>query len=350
MGKNKKKHGNKPAVKRVEQVLNDFSSLSEKYGSGGNKDAPGGQKPQDKATAASQVVTPPPVQAAASQNRRTGKGLLVPSDTWAHFSDPKEMSVEMIDNLSLRYNKYLNYDGEDKALVKLNFEGKKFDDWKFNSEEIQRVSSKLADSAEKISPLKPVIMRMTTDWRVAMGLGTSSVLENALSFHHVYGFPYIPGQSFKGAIRSFVINMYFGKESEALQDLLFCTLFGSDDKGVTGERAGELIFFDVYPCTPPKIEKDILNPHYTPYYRDGSHSKPPGDYYSPIPVEFLTVKATTYNFIVALPKDGDKEFSNEKWGSTTKRKLVTEWIEKALSIFGIGAKTAVGYGRFSKKS
>ncbi len=350
MGKNKKKHRSQPPVKREEQVFNDFSALSETHGSGSTKDVPKDQKPKDKAPVASQGATPTSSRPGAVQTVRSGRGLLIPTDTWAHFSDPEEMSVEKIDNLALRYNKYLNYEGEANPLVKLNFENKTFDDWEFNSEEIQRVSSQLANSAEKISPVKPVIMRMTTDWRVAMGLGSSSVLENALSFHHVYGFPYIPGQSFKGAIRSFVINMYFGKESDALQNLLFCTLFGSDEKGVTGERAGELIFFDVYPATPPKIEKDILNPHYNPYYKDGAHPKPPGDYYSPVPVAFLTVKATTYNFIVVLPKDGDNEFNDSIWGSTTKRKLVTDWIGKALSIFGIGAKTAVGYGRFSKKN
>jgi len=277
-----------------------------------------------------------------------GKKMLIPADTSKYFNVPAGLRVDEIENLALRYNKYLIYE-EDKKLHETNFKDENFAQWKFDEGEIKVVASNLIDAAKSVSTTEPLILPLSTDWRVAMGLGAASVLENALSFHHVYGFPYIPGQSFKGAIRSFVINMYFGSESDALQNVRFCTLFGSDDKGVTKERAGELIFFDVYPSTAPKIEMDILNPHYPDYYRD-KNPKPPGDYYSPVPVNFLTVKATTYNFIVFIPKDGDEKIEDKIWGSTTKQKLVTEWIGKALSIFGIGAKTAVGYGRFSKIS
>ena len=65
-------------------------------------------------------------------------------------------------------------------------------------------------------------------------------------------------------------------------------LFGPHSEA-TGDQAdtGALIVFDALPLTVPKLEVDIMNPHYGPYYED--RTRPPADYYSPNPVFFLTV-------------------------------------------------------------
>jgi len=42
---------------------------------------------------------------------------------------------------------------------------------------------------------------LKVDWRFVIGLGNPSVLDTGLRLHPIYGFPYLPGQGLKGAIR-----------------------------------------------------------------------------------------------------------------------------------------------------
>jgi len=42
---------------------------------------------------------------------------------------------------------------------------------------------------------------LKVDWRFVIGLGNPSVFETGLRLHSIYGFPYLPGQGLKGAIR-----------------------------------------------------------------------------------------------------------------------------------------------------
>lgn len=42
---------------------------------------------------------------------------------------------------------------------------------------------------------------MKVDWRMVIGLGNPSVLDTGLRLHSIYGFPYLPGQGLKGAVR-----------------------------------------------------------------------------------------------------------------------------------------------------
>ena len=42
---------------------------------------------------------------------------------------------------------------------------------------------------------------LTVDWRFVIGLGNPSVFDTGLRLHSIYGFPYLPGQGLKGAIR-----------------------------------------------------------------------------------------------------------------------------------------------------
>ena len=107
-----------------------------------------------------------------------------------------------------------------------------------------------------------------------IGLGTDSVYDTSMTLHHTYGFPYIPGQAVKGAMRSYIINEFFNsketvKDKGAFADKLFCDIFGCPKESAYGEaRQGNIFFFDILPQNTPDINVDIMNPHYGDYYSD----------------------------------------------------------------------------------
>ncbi|NHM27880.1 type III-B CRISPR module RAMP protein Cmr6 [Desulfofundulus sp. TPOSR] len=168
--------------------------------------------------------------------------------------------------------------------------------------------------------------------RLVVGLGAESVHEVSLTLHPLYGFPYVPASAIKGAVRNAVIRDRFGgREDRSWDDTFFCLVFGH-----RGQQ-GKVRFFDAYPLDPPTVVMDVVNPHYVPYYQ-GAGNMPPGDYYNPVPVFFGAVEKT--RLVLYLGMDGEigKEMGNEPL------EKAVEWLGRALSIYGLGAKTALGYG------
>ena len=145
----------------------------------------------------------------------------------------------------------------------------------------------------------------TIDWRLIVGLGGEHVQETNMTFHHIYGIPYVPGSAVKGVLRHWWLdllqqdqnflqqNRYFVKskdeidESIALKDPVFLSIFGSP------EQRGEVQFLDAYPTEAVHFAIDIMNPHYSKYYNG---SEPPTDHQDPKPINFLTVEKTTFRF------------------------------------------------------
>ncbi len=118
-------------------------------------------------------------------------------------------------------------------------------------------------------------------------------------------------------------------------------LFGdTTDLGV-----GSLIVFDAIPEAKPKLEVDIMNPHYGDYYNTKGKTNPipPADYLSPNPIFFLTI-AEGYGFCFAFAPRTKEAI--ERGDVQTGFDLLTE----ALQFLGAGAKTAVGYGYFVAES
>ena len=269
-------------------------------------------------------------------------------------------------------------------------------------------------------------MNLKTDWRMALGLGNESVYETSITLHHIYGIPYIPASAIKGVVRSWIITNCFADtniekdfplvnaEFRALTNSkVFCQIFGcpkdiqkikfdngkpvfkkdkngnltkeyekekstpvalKDQTGKGQEHQGKIIFFDAFPTTTPQVKVDIMNPHYGEYYSsEGNNIKPPGDYYNPVPIPFLTVQDTSFQFIIGTKTneiidkseeiqrlifiDGKKEnpfFSEEEIAKGLNQKksfeeltlldLTSLWLKLTLTDHGIGAKTAVGYG------
>lgn len=188
----------------------------------------------------------------------------------------------------------------------------------------------------------------TTAGRFVTGLGRSHPVENGFAWHPTLGTPYLPASSIKGMVRGYVQQWLdddavenaivthdvkaatatdAAQRARALADYFFG---GSGD----APGVGRVIFLDAVPTQPPTLAADIMTPHYGPYYSDG---QAPGDWHSPNPIPFLTVRqGATFQFAI-LPRTP----ANQPLLTA-----VSQWLQDALDWIGAGAKTAVGYGRF----
>lgn len=122
---------------------------------------------------------------------------------------------------------------------------------------------------------------------------------------------------------------------------------------------GLLTFYDAVPSLAQKelLQVDIINCHYGDYYRDYSKPEeihPPSDDQQPVPVTFLAVSpGVEFHFAYSLKKldlislNYVEEPKNYK--EQIKRR-VDGWVRLGLSEWGVGAKTAAGYGYFEQRS
>jgi len=295
-------------------------------------------------------------EAGSVKKKSPGRDLstyLLPKDTRAALES--DSGDQQIYNFHLLLNKYAFYDPKEKAFLLYRKGDKK-----------KGIPGyQISPDFGKV-PLKAILIRhrnalrglnlqiegpltFSADWRLIVGLGNESVYETSMTLHHVYGIPYIPGQAVKGVVRSWVITERFDKDSEgktdlkkaeklALKDQAFCDIFGCPGESHYKQaRQGNVIFFDAFPTslTRESVQPDIMNPHYGPYY---AGEKPPADYHNPVPVTFLTVMNTAFEFHIGIKSGQDGVFKGES---------LPDILGKALNEHGIGAKTAVGYGAFS---
>jgi CRISPR-associated protein Cmr6 len=232
----------------------------------------------------------------------------------------------------------------------------------------------------KLEGVKQDSFRLKTAYRLVIGAGYPSFIENGFLFHHVYGIPYIPGETLKGLARTvFILSVAEAikgrfdpskieeglseedeeKISEEAKDILhqipekiniildnhtienpvetFRKIFGSK------KRRGQVIFFDAYPVdfNPSEhFEADIMNSHYGEYYQSG---KAPADWLSPNPIHFLALKeGIVFEFNLGLAPLEPLEDNEGKLLLATARKL----LEVGLKNFGVGSKKRKGYGWF----
>ncbi len=302
-------------------------------------------------------------------NAPVNNNYFLPKDTYQTL---QPIESAKIDNSSLLFNKTAYFEDDKFMFYKRDRHGNESINLakKFNSIASQYSISHLQKRNKAAITKLLGINNITSgtfspDWRLIVGIGHESVYEVSITLHHIYGIPYIPGQAVKGVTRSWIITEVFGRdEKKALGDKLFCRIFGSPKDSAIGEHQGSLNFFDAFPTIVPKIEVDIMNPHYGDYYSEKTDSRgnpiPPADYLNPIPIPFLTVsKATKFEFIVGIKniikvndilKDQDQQSPiicdglNEQ---SALHEVALHWLKKALTDHGIGAKTAGGYGIFN---
>ena len=200
-------------------------------------------------------------------------------------------------------------------------------------------------SMERVG-MECLIIKAKLKKRLITGLGQTHPSETGMLFDHNIGVPYIPSSSIKGVVRfAHILNEILDedlnlkeefKNKDYLKDKEINNLIdifgGNKEKTDNSSEAykGSVIFLDAYPVNIPKLDIDIMNPHYGKYY---SEEEPPADYLEPNPIKFLTVKANEeFIFRVVVKK--------ELFESTKKA------LERAIQQEGVGAKTSLGYGLF----
>jgi CRISPR-associated protein Cmr6 len=183
--------------------------------------------------------------------------------------------------------------------------------------------------------------------RLLVDYGRASAIESALSFHHTWGVPRIPGSAVKGIA---LLAMREQDATDAEIEAIFGTQLGPDNKLPKNARAGQMLFFDALPRNGEfTLAEDVLTPHYGAYYR-AENKEPPGDWHSPKPHTFLTVVDTVFVFHLAVQplfeddaKAAEVVARAREWLPRVRKALLD-----ALEWHGIGAKTAAGYGRLSE--
>ena len=172
---------------------------------------------------------------------------------------------------------------------------------------------------------------LKTASRVVTGMGLPHPLENGLLWHHTLGVPYISGGSLKGMCLAWAREWLEWDEPDIDR------IFGS----ANGE--GSVIFFDALPIVPLKLVADINTPHGSWRLVDVPNDGPiqtPSDWATPVPSPFLAIEEKqTFQFSCApvnRQSDADKADCE----------AIQALLPEALEWLGVGAKTAVGYGRF----
>ncbi|WP_299791643.1 type III-B CRISPR module RAMP protein Cmr6 [uncultured Shewanella sp.] len=185
-----------------------------------------------------------------------------------------------------------------------------------------------------INQLDGSALSATLDWHMVTGTGEAHPLENGFLWHHNLATPYLPASSIKGMLRTWLT--IWAPKTFTKEELLL--LLGNERESDTSQ-IGNLILFDATPLNCPELTLDIMTPHCGDWYQQGATSpgKPnavPADWQSPTPISFLAVKKANFLFSMAARDDKTRALLPR----------VNEALAEALSVLGIGAKTAVGYG------
>lgn len=225
-------------------------------------------------------------------------------------------------NIGLVFEKYFALTSKDEKGNEL----KKIEKKKFDSELIKELAKRQRRLVEQMGGV--LLFLKNENARFVTGLGRMHFVENGFSFHPLSGTPYLPGSSLKGAVRAWTKIVEAEKFRKKSMEF-----FGSPIGGI-----GNYIFLDMLPISSPHLVVDIMTPHYSNYYQgDG----PPGDWQDPNPIPFLAVDEGCCWQVAVIPR-------NDKASSKENLERVLQLVKDSLSILGVGAKTAVGYGRFEE--
>jgi CRISPR type III-B/RAMP module RAMP protein Cmr6 len=192
-------------------------------------------------------------------------------------------------------------------------------------------------------------IEMISRSRLVVGLGLPHPTETGFLLDRLTGSPYLPGSSIKGALRAAARwtaegELLAGREPSEHEDARRFWLsdrdriFGPAIGDGSSQAQGSAVFFDAFPAAWPRLEVDVLVPHYGAWY--GGGDEPPADCENPIPVAFLTVAARTpFRFYLGAR------------GATAGADLLQlrRLIEPAFGLLGLGGKRSSGYGVLVEK-
>lgn len=163
--------------------------------------------------------------------------------------------------------------------------------------------------------------------RLFIGLGGATVIETAINLSRTYGAPVIPGSAQKGLVRAYA-------EIQCMEPGAVEILFGKTGERPEDSDAGYVIFHDAW-WVPGSAEtplaQEIVTVHHPEYYKSAG-AQEATDFDSPVPNAQIAIRG---GFLFAV------ECASHAWAD-----FARDVLARALSDWGIGGKTAAGYGRF----
>jgi len=239
--------------------------------------------------------------------------LLEYSDKQTGVLKLKQHVIGKIENLNLLHHRYSKWtDTQQEKLTSLLAEKTKM-----TSDLNQRTVKIVEDAEDYITVCYKVLDKLMIGTGGESPYGSRSLM----TFHHLYGDPYLPATAIKGMLRSYWIQ-------EGLPDLE--KLFGvGESEGFEIKAEEKLLFFDIFP-EKYNLVFEVMTPHHKKYYGDG---KNPTDDEDPAPITFPALEDANFKVYVACGKSGVLE-----------KYKIKKHLEQAFKYYGIGAKTALGYG------
>lgn len=199
--------------------------------------------------------------------------------------------------------------------------------------------------------------------RLAINLADSLMRNAGIALDRLFGLPYVPGSAVKGVTRAIALeelSTAIGSDRERLFDL-FRRVFGTADNDFKPKRElaafrdrlgdrpanfrGAVAFLPAYPIDEAKVVVDLTNVHFPTYYQgDRKKEIAPGlpsslATESPQPNPFPCVEAGARFAFCLVATGADK--------APLLLESAERWLAHALTVRGLGAKTAAGYGWFS---
>ncbi len=172
--------------------------------------------------------------------------------------------------------------------------------------------TKLNQRTLDLAGSKENIIKVSFNWRVRVG-GTRGFRELLLPvLHPVFGIPYIPASTLKGAASAWAKKHGL---SDEVKNLL----------GMLDAKAAKVEFLDGFPAK-PCLSVDVATPQWT-----WQNEKV---IYQPVPHPLLSLQQPEFVIGLRPTTRGDND----------EVKVVKEWLENALKS-GIGSRISSGYGR-----
>jgi len=162
--------------------------------------------------------------------------------------------------------------------------------------------------------------------RLFMGMGGPSVLECAITLSRTYGVPVIPASAVKGLVSAYTR----GRIDENTR----VGLFGRAGDDPEACESGYVVFHDAWwipDSKPTPLVAEVVTVHHPKYYQSGGETDAT-DFDSPNPNPQVAARGS---FLFAV------ECAAPIWAQFARDHLV-----QALKDWGIGGKTAAGYGYF----
>lgn len=190
--------------------------------------------------------------------------------------------------------------------------------------------------------------------RLAINLADSLIQNAGICLDRLFGLPYIPGSAIKGVCRHAALAELKAATGAVRTQIFehFRSVFGTADNdfsrgamqpyrpllnGRSEDQKGAIAFLHAYPVNDAKLVVDLTNVHFPDYYRTGRTEDLSKE--NPRPNPFPAVEAGA-QFAFCLVLNG---INND----SALLAAATRWLHTAVTVRGLGAKNAAGYGWFS---